>query len=155
MHVKILLEGDSAGGNLILALLSHISHPHPDPSIPRIDLGGQKLGNALLISPWVTFDTNASSMKSNARTDYILPGSLKRASGIFLGSAKEDFYNTPLDAPEDWWKDLRTENLSIIVSDAEILLDGVIAISEKIKVFEFSTCCPFKITNHADGSIGT
>ncbi|KAJ9645938.1 hypothetical protein H2199_002981 [Coniosporium tulheliwenetii] len=34
----ILLGGDSAGANLTLALLGHILHPHPDPTIPRIEL---------------------------------------------------------------------------------------------------------------------
>ncbi|KAH8721585.1 hypothetical protein GQ44DRAFT_829147 [Phaeosphaeriaceae sp. PMI808] len=33
---RIFLAGDSAGGNLVLALLSHILHPHPD--VPVVEL---------------------------------------------------------------------------------------------------------------------
>src|SRR5258707_263246 len=37
---NIILTGDSAGANLVLSLLSHISHPHPSTvlPIPRISL---------------------------------------------------------------------------------------------------------------------
>lgn len=134
MDIKIFLAGDSAGGNLCLSLLSHISHPHPDLSIPRVDLKGEKLRGTLLISPWVTFDTSAPSIFSNRETDYLLPESLKRASKAFLGDAKEDAYNTPLGASVEWWEDLHIQDLGIIVSDSELFFSDIIAFSEKIKV---------------------
>ncbi|BDD63019.1 hypothetical protein MPDQ_003689 [Monascus purpureus] len=130
---NIILAGDSAGGNLCLSLLSHISHPHPDLSIPRVDLKGEKLRGTLLISPWVTFDTSAPSIFSNRETDYLLPESLQRASKAFLGDAKEDTYNTPLGASVEWWEDLHIQDLGIIVSDSELFFDDIMAFSEKIK----------------------
>ncbi|KAG8526682.1 uncharacterized protein KY384_008111 [Bacidia gigantensis] len=39
---QISIAGDSAGGNLTLALLSHLLHPHPDlPATAAIDLKGE------------------------------------------------------------------------------------------------------------------
>ena len=66
---QIILVGDSAGANLCLALLSHAMHPHPDQSIPRIDLNDDTLCGTLLVSPWVVLNTNAASMTANAQTD--------------------------------------------------------------------------------------
>lgn len=46
----IVLQGDSSGGNLALALLSHLAHPHPQVTVPRLLLDGT-LGGTLLLSP--------------------------------------------------------------------------------------------------------
>jgi acetyl esterase/lipase len=44
----IFISGDSAGGNMAMALLSHILHPHPDVPAVKLD---EALGGALLYSP--------------------------------------------------------------------------------------------------------
>ncbi|KAF9636726.1 putative alpha beta hydrolase fold protein [Lasiodiplodia theobromae] len=78
---NVLIGGDSAGGNLTLALLSHVLHPHPE--VPIVDLapdeagedGGEgsenRLRAAVLISPWVSFDTSTASYARNATRDMI------------------------------------------------------------------------------------
>jgi acetyl esterase/lipase len=66
------LTGDSAGANLVLSLLSHINHPNPSTvlSIPPIKLD-EDLKGAVLISPWVDFDTSKDSFKRNQYKDCI------------------------------------------------------------------------------------
>lgn len=54
MELKIVIAGDSAGGNLTLGLISHLLHPHPD--VPKVELSGP-LATTILISPWVKFTT--------------------------------------------------------------------------------------------------
>src|SRR5438045_7002331 len=52
---NICLSGDSAGGNLILALMSHISHPHPSTTVPIIPLQlSAPFRGLVLTSPWVS-----------------------------------------------------------------------------------------------------
>ncbi|KAI9924921.1 hypothetical protein ASPWEDRAFT_31766 [Aspergillus wentii DTO 134E9] len=128
----VLIAGDSAGVNIILALLSHLAHPHPE--IPPIDLHDEKLGGALLISPWVTFDTTAASMKYNFYHDHVHPGLLDISAKKFLGDSETDAYNEPLKAPADWWKDLQTQQLSILAAECEIFFDDIIAFADKVKI---------------------
>ena len=81
---KIFVAGDSAGGNLVLSLLSHMLHPHPDVFALQLEL---PLGGALLISPWVGFRTDYPSFSSNATLDLLAPLALRKWSAMFLSKA--------------------------------------------------------------------
>lgn len=96
---SIVLTGDSAGANLALSLLSHITHPHPSRTlkIPPITLKEDFLG-VVLISPWVSFDLSSPSWTANASKDCIDPNAGKAWSAAFLGdphphTRTSDYYN--------------------------------------------------------------
>jgi acetyl esterase/lipase len=50
----IILQGDSASGHLVLAVLSCLAHPNRQPGLPRY-LVIEPLAGAMLLSPWVDF----------------------------------------------------------------------------------------------------
>jgi acetyl esterase/lipase len=82
---QIFIGGDSAGGNLALALLSHILHPHPNfEDELRIELPAP-LAGAILTSPWVKFPTDDNSVKRNEGSDFICKEAANRWSTAFLG----------------------------------------------------------------------
>ncbi|KAF1814877.1 alpha/beta-hydrolase [Eremomyces bilateralis CBS 781.70] len=130
----LTIGGDSAGGNLTLALFSHILHPHPDPSIPRVSLSSP-LRAAILVSPWVSFDLTWDSFRTNAQSDIFDGRLLKRWSGGFLGSSTGDKYSEPLTADPDWWRGLHglTSEVLIWGGGGEVLLDGIKEFYWKIK----------------------
>jgi acetyl esterase/lipase len=134
---SILLGGDSAGGNLVLALLGHILHPHPDLNIARIEFKEQDLPikAALLISPWTKFDHSAPSFKGNGNKDAISVATLNRWARNYLGSAPADAYNQPLTAPEGWWADLRTVvgKVFVVGGGNEIMIDDIILLGEVLR----------------------
>lgn len=123
----ISLGGDSAGGNLTIGVLSHLSHPHPD--IPPLQLPA-KLNAAILLSPWVSFNIHTDSFDFNREKDMFDGRALSRWSTAFLGSTSPfagDFYNEPVIAPASWWEptaDVISEVL-IWAGANEILLDGI------------------------------
>lgn len=124
---NITLAGDSAGGNLAIAVLSHLAHPHPD--IPLLELGG-KIHAALLISPWCSFNTHTPTYKTNAEKEPFDARSLSRWSTAFLGTDSPfagDFYSEPVLAPASWWEDTAgvVEEVLIWAGGNEILLDGI------------------------------
>jgi acetyl esterase/lipase len=129
---NIILTGDSAGANLALALLSHISHPHPSTTvpIPKIDLKGDKIKGAVLISPWVSFSTTDESFKRNAYKDCINPPAGQQWSSAFMGSrwphtTNADYYNQAVKAPASWWEGLMVENVFVVAGEEEVLIDGI------------------------------
>ncbi|KAH9071479.1 alpha/beta-hydrolase [Lactarius deliciosus] len=67
---KLILAGDSAGGNLALQIVTQLLHPHP--SLPAPPAGPLCLGGLLLLSPWMEFRTDAPSYTRNAARD-VLP----------------------------------------------------------------------------------
>jgi acetyl esterase/lipase len=67
---KLILAGDSAGGNLALQIISQLLHPHP--ALPTPPAGPLCFGGLLLLSPWMEFGTDAPSHTRNAARD-VLP----------------------------------------------------------------------------------
>lgn len=128
---NLIISGDSAGANLTLGVLSHLSHPHP--SIAPLELS-EPLRAALLIAPWVSFDNTADSFRRNQYKDCIDSRSLKPWSTAFLAGAPADNYNQPLRAPAEWWKDLKVEEVLIIACADEVLVDPIKEVAEKIEV---------------------
>ena len=140
------MNGDSAGGNLILAIFSHLLHPHP--SVEPLALASPLLG-AAAVSPWGSFDTSASSYISNQDLDSIDAPVLKKWSAYYMGSAEADEYNQPFIAEPSWWKDLPNVVQSILVTAGsyEVLLDDIKAFVEKIQVCDFK----FVVVDGSDG----
>ncbi|KAK4935979.1 hypothetical protein LTR10_023066 [Elasticomyces elasticus] len=129
---KILLAGDSAGGNLALALLSHIAHP--SAAIAPVVKASQPLLGVFLLSPWVTFSINAPSMTSNVYKDCIDVETVYMWSRDFLGTTSEDNYNVPLNADPTWWSSLKVNDVCITAGRNEVFLDDIVAFANKMEV---------------------
>ncbi|KAF2835392.1 alpha/beta hydrolase fold domain-containing protein [Patellaria atrata CBS 101060] len=130
---SLFLLGDSAGGNLCLALLSHISHPHH--SLPKLSVPSP-LGGACLISPWVSFNTEEDAYYRNASSDAFDGRALGRWSHAFLGSpANSDYYSEPATAPPSWWEGFENIVSEVLIwaGGAEVLIDGIRAFAKRFK----------------------
>lgn len=134
----MILCGDSAGGNLVLWLLSHLLHPHP--SIPQLKLPKAMLG-AALISPWGQFDTSAPSYPRNRYKDSIDAPVLQKWSAYFMGAADPDNYNQPFLAAAGWWAGLNevVQDVRVTAGTDEVLVDDISAFAEILKVCNKST----------------
>lgn len=130
----LILGGDSAGGNLLLGLLSHLAHPHPE--IEALSLPS-KLRGALLISPWCSLtNTHTPAFVTNAERDMFDARTLVRWSAAFLGSDSPfagDFYNEPVLAASEWWEPVAdvVDEVLIWAGDNEVLKDGIEAFATK------------------------
>lgn len=123
---SILLGGDSAGGNLASVLMLHIARPHP--LVPAVELS-RPLRAAVLMSPWVFFDTTTPSFRRNERLDYITKTALDRASHAFIGKGNQhDSYSQPINASSEWWAEVAGKVVSEILiwgGTDELLIDGI------------------------------
>ncbi|UKZ74751.1 hypothetical protein TrVFT333_002421 [Trichoderma virens FT-333] len=133
-----LIGGDSAGGNLVFAVLSHISgHPHPQTSIVKPLESARPLKGAILIAPWVSSDgTKFESFHQFRNVDVVTTASANGFIEIYKGERKnivDDEFTVPELAPGNWWSELKTSNLIITVGEFESLKDPVIAMVERLK----------------------
>lgn len=149
--LQIIVAGDSAGANLALALMSHLSHPHPNvaPIAPLVQ--SQQLRGLFLISPWVTFASTADSVRRNADKDYLQVAYLHVASSQYLGGQELDNYNTPLDADPKWWTALPVQAVRVVSGASEVFSDDMKKLVGKLKVSPLAlplfNC--FSLTCHA------
>jgi acetyl esterase/lipase len=142
----IKLAGDSAGGNLVLALLSHILHPELSPLSshsysthkPLLPLPlPAPLHSALLIAPWLTFSTSSPTFLSNKETDILDTQVLHKWSAAFVGDWRgagtemrmgEDTFLEPMKADGEWWKGLRgvvKEGMLVVAGGEEAFVGNV------------------------------
>ncbi|KAJ5082428.1 hypothetical protein N7532_011471 [Penicillium argentinense] len=127
---NIIVGGDSAGGNLAMAVLLHLSHPHPeiDPISVSTPLAG-----VFGFAPWVNFSTDWPSFKENAYKDFVTERVLNEWSATYIGGKDHDPWSEPDRAPVEWWADVKTERILILAGSDEILLSPIESFAKKVK----------------------
>jgi acetyl esterase/lipase len=96
---NIIFSGDSAGGNLCLALLQLVLQLHrsaPKGETPTVLFNGEKVrvplpGGLALLSPWCDITGSSDSVKRNAETDYLC--------NVWLPERIPDCHLWPTDPP--------------------------------------------------------
>ncbi|KAM0750150.1 alpha/beta-hydrolase [Meredithblackwellia eburnea MCA 4105] len=84
---KICMGGDSAGGNLVAALLLHLVRPNPRVKVPStLGPSPKRPASVLLVSPFVKLISNLPSRKSNEIFDYIESNSATTAVYEYIGA---------------------------------------------------------------------
>ena len=141
---NVFISGDSAGGNLALAVLSHLLHPHA--AVPAVKLE-QPLGGALLYSPWASFSTDYHSYASNATLDMLPPLGLRRWSAMFLGKSNPadaeadpgpvtgDAWTDTSRNPASWWHGLPrvVSDVFVAYGSYEVFTDPIMELERAMK----------------------
>lgn len=128
---KVLLGGDSAGGNLVGGVLSHLAHPHPE--IEPLVLS-ENLAGAMLISPWTSMDTEFPDQVIYSGGDLITESVAKPWAGAYLGPTKRDNYTDLSMAPSEWYADFPVDSVLVSAGGNEIMLPIIEDFVGKFKV---------------------
>ena len=130
---NIIIGGDSAGGNLCAALLSHLVHPHP--AITPINLS-RPLRGAALVSPWGEFSHSRDSYQRNEYKDSWDAPVLGACAKDFMGGSKPDEWNQPFTASTEWWSALSTQVQDVLITGGseEVMVDDISDFAKKIEV---------------------
>ncbi|KAK5943621.1 hypothetical protein PMZ80_004629 [Knufia obscura] len=133
-----LIGGDSAGGNLVLAVLSHISgHPHPQSDVVKSLNISTPLKGALAIAPWVSSDNKKyPSMDKFRDRDIVNTTCAMYWIEAYKGRGKniaDDEWICAATAPAEWWKDVKCEHMLVCAGEHEGLVDAVTAWAAKYK----------------------
>ena len=138
-----MLGGDSAGGHLILSLLSHILHSEESPCADSpVTTLTEPFAGAFLMSPWVTPATSSPSYTRLAKRDHLTVGRVDRFTNLLvawerppsLGEMEMNPFLAPLNAPPGWWEDLSSvmKKLQVAVGTWEIFFDDNIAMTHHL-----------------------
>ncbi|KAL1963474.1 hypothetical protein VTN77DRAFT_8375 [Rasamsonia byssochlamydoides] len=127
---NIYLGGDSAGGNLALGVLSHLSHPHAE--IDELAVS-EALGGAVLLAPWTDLRTEFPPSDIAPLGDLITQDVAKIWATAYLADRTRDFYTDASSAPAEWWHGLKVKEVLILAGENEILLPTIEEFAEKLK----------------------
>ncbi|KAJ3856674.1 Alpha/Beta hydrolase protein [Lentinula lateritia] len=142
----IQIVGDSAGGNLVAQLLSHMVHPFPVSSlVPPTNLPpGTRLRGVLMISPWVSL-SNPDQWGPTFRSkdyDVTVYKNLQAAGERYVNTISnikhkiDDLsqvvpYAEPVLAPDNWYSDLH----NTVVDRILVTAGKEERLSDQIQVF--------------------
>jgi acetyl esterase/lipase len=131
---NLQLAGDSAGGNLILQVLSQILHPRK--AVPEIRLPAPLRG-IYLISPWTNLSTDSKSHTENEGRDFLSKDALARWGAQILADVHETdgIFVETVRAPEWWFKGAGAlvDRILITAGGAELLRDDIVVVGEALK----------------------
>ncbi|CAK7219579.1 hypothetical protein SBRCBS47491_003900 [Sporothrix bragantina] len=124
----IAVAGDSAGGNLTLALLAHLQSPHPRIRPVPVP-AGQRLRGALAISARTRNEATRLSHNENEGKDM-----LSKASMALISSAWKPVQGEVWAAPDvgdkAFWKGLPVDRVMLATGADEIYRDDIIHTAE-------------------------
>ncbi|KAJ6578882.1 Alpha/Beta hydrolase protein [Mycena vulgaris] len=137
---NLQLVGDSAGGNLILQLVSQMLHPRA--SVPEIHLPSPIRG-ALLISPWVNLRADSASHTENDGRDFLSVRTLTTWGRTVLAHVPEAdrAFAEPVRAPAGWFEGMErvVERVLVTAGGAECLRDDIVSLGETLKKHHANT----------------
>ncbi|KAF9461132.1 Alpha/Beta hydrolase protein [Collybia nuda] len=129
---NLYIAGDSAGGNAVMQLISHILHPGIVKSIPSAPIWAPFAG-AILISPWVVLTTDSPSYAENESVDAVSRDGLERWGAAVLQQASDEYssFVEPGKAPEGWFSGVESilGRLFITAGDKECMRDDISALA--------------------------
>ncbi|KAI5305566.1 orotidine 5'-phosphate decarboxylase [Ascosphaera pollenicola] len=126
---RIFIAGDSAGGNLTCALLSHIAHPHPQ--VQPLEVSG--LGGALLLSPWTYLQSDTQGHVIDSSGDLVSEHVNGPWSSGYLGDAPNDNYTDASTAPGEWFVSYPVQRIFVSAGGNEILLPAIDMLVQSLK----------------------
>jgi acetyl esterase/lipase len=135
---EIILGGDSAGGAIALAIVSHLSHPSPD--LPHMRLNG-KLKAVVIMAPWISFRSDWQSFKRNEFKDFINSIISKEWTALYKSDKPTNYYMEAAEAPAIWWKGTMVEQILCTAGGDEILLDSISQWAGRYKVLPIAFIC--------------
>lgn len=119
---EIILAGDSAGGNLCVAVLSHLMHS--SDSVLKLEVQ-TPLRGMILMSPWTSFKTTWPSMTRNLDKDIDSLDALHEWSSDYLNGRTSDNYVEPILAPREWWTAAPVSKTLVVAGENEVFLDPI------------------------------
>lgn len=134
----LIIGGDSAGGNLAVQLLHHLSHSMGPVYQPPTDKTSRFAG-FFLVSPWVSGHTDTVSFRENGSVDMLSASIVSQSQTHVLGDIKEGDFKAhpamPLDGDLNWLRSIEriTESMYITCGHLEVFLDAVLSFGEAVR----------------------
>lgn len=119
---QIIIGGDSAGGNLVCGVLSHLAHRHE--AIEELTLG-EPLSAAVMMAPWTALNNPDAGLAGYEGGDVLTKRSLEKWVGNYMGDATPDYYTDASRAPAQWFRGLPVKKILVMAGQHEYLLPEI------------------------------
>lgn len=135
---QVIIGGESAGGNVALAIMAHLQQPKPgitplslsSPRQQQQRIHPAKFKGVLAISPRTTNTGTSDSFRYNSGKDFMS----KHTVGVTAANWKpeEDVWAAPVLARDGFWAGLKAERLLLLVGGYEVSRDDVCHVAKSM-----------------------
>ncbi|KAG6120219.1 hypothetical protein E4U13_006840 [Claviceps humidiphila] len=119
---NIMIGGDSAGGNLVTAVLSHLKHGHE--AIDKLTLS-EPLAAAIMMAPWTGLNKPDVLLERYSGGDVVSKASLHRWAANYTGDATPDYYTDASRASAEWFHGFPVNKILVLAGQHEYLLPAI------------------------------
>lgn len=133
----LIIGGDSAGGNLAIQLLHHLSDL--EPRFRSLTDNAVRFAGFFLVSPWVSGHVDTASFRENGLVDMLSASIVSQSQTHVLGDIKEVDFNShqalPLDGDLTWLGNIKnvSESIYITCGHEEVFRDPVLSFCEALR----------------------
>lgn len=133
----LVIGGDSAGGNLAVQLLHHLTYTESAPQL--LELKAAQFAGFFLVSPWVSGHVDTVSFRENGLVDMLSASIVSQSQTHALGDVKESELKEhpalPLDGDLTWMGNIKhvTESIYITCGYEEVFRDSVMSFHEAVR----------------------
>lgn len=123
---EVILAGESAGGNIALAVMAHLQQPRAGISplvLSPLQNKGSSFRGVLAISPRTANVSTAPSFKYNAGKDFMSRDSLAAITATWR--PEHDVWAAPVLAKAGFWNGLKAEKVLLAVGGDEVYRDDI------------------------------
>lgn len=135
---QIIIGGDSAGGNLTLALLAHLRSPHPDIApVSLLASPTHRLLGAICMSPRCSNDASTASYDYNRDKDIVG----RESMSVFTANwqpAPNHIWAAPRLAEAALWDDLYANRILLVAGKDEVYVEDIKSVASAMGAKEDS-----------------
>lgn len=135
---EIILGGESAGGNMALAIMAHLQQPKAGVTLLSLPTAQNqapaKFRGLLAISPRTANAGTAESFRYNSGKDFMSKYSLGAITASWKPAA--DVWAAPVLARDGFWTGLRAERALLVVGGHEVYKDDVCHVAKAMGASE-------------------
>ena len=130
---------------MAVALMSILVHPHPDIQPLKIE---KPLAGLLLISAWLSFESQTQSFKDNNHRDIHMRNQMHQWADDFCNADERNNYSEPIKGDITWFKDMPVKKILNIFGSYEIFRDDIVAFGKLLEKAGFdveNVECPMQV----------
>lgn len=128
--------------------MSILLHPHPDVNSLSLN---SPLAGLLLISPWVSFESDSQSYQDNKNKDIHKKGEMHEWADDYTLPEERNNWSEPIRADVVWWNNLPAKRVLNIYGGFELFKDDDAKFGETLKglglrLRTLSVLCKYTLT---------
>ncbi|OAL53150.1 alpha/beta-hydrolase [Pyrenochaeta sp. DS3sAY3a] len=142
---NIVIAGDSAGGNITLALLALTTNSLP--RVPHLELS-EPIAGIIAICPWTSMSSTSDSYTECASTDIIFADQMHWWGDNWVSASDYNNFTEMTKTNTEFWHGVLTQRVLVVTGENEVFRDDIKRLGSTLSAAGVNcktVCCPKQV----------